>query len=220
MTSTLDIILAIFLYSFGSFILRSVFILLSVLFFTLLSVNVSATSSDIDGLDFGPIAGLVGTWQGDKGVDVAPGKVTPKVAPYFETIKIEVVGDVTNASAQKLAVLSYHQEVFRKVDGKKFHDQIGYWIYDAATKEVHYTLSIPRAVTLMASGKATKDGAIKVATSSESGQSQFMLDNAKTTKFELTVNLEGNKLTYNMLTHLDIYGKAFPHTDANVLTRK
>lgn len=200
--------------------MKAVVILLSGLFISLLSLNVAAKSTEINGLDFGPIAGLVGTWQGDKGVDVAPGKTTPQVAPYFETIKVEVVGDVTNAGAQKLAVLSYHQEVFRKADGKKFHDQIGYWIYDAATKEVHHTISIPRAVTLMASGKAAKDGSITVSTSTEIGQSQFMLDNAKTTKFEMTLRINGDNLSYSMTTHLDIYGKAFPHTDVNVLIRK
>ncbi len=196
--------------------MRAVVTLLTVL----LSFNVVAKNTEIDGLDFGPIAGLVGTWQGDKGVDVAPGKNAPQVAPYFETIKVEVVGDVTNAGKQTLAVLTYHQEVFRKEDGKKFHDQIGYWIYDAETKEVHHTISIPRAVTLVASGKATKDGAISVSTESEIGQSQFMRDNANTTKFEMTINLDGDKMTYFMTTHLDIYGKAFPHTDANELTRK
>jgi hypothetical protein len=200
--------------------MRAILVPLSVLFATVLSFNVSAKNTEIDGLDFGPIAGLVGTWQGDKGVDVAPGKSTPQVAPYFESITIEVVGDVTNAGAQKLAVLSYHQEVFRKADGKKFHDQIGYWIYDAQTKEVHHTISIPRAVTLLASGKAASDGSITVSTSTEIAQSQFMLDNAKTTKFDMTINLKGDSLSYSMTTHLDIYGKAFPHTDVNVLTRK
>ncbi len=196
--------------------MRAVVTLLTVL----LSFNVVAKSTEIDGLDFGPIAGLVGTWQGDKGVDVAPGKNAPQVAAYFETITVKVVGDVTNAGAQKLAVLSYHQEVFRKADGKKFHDQIGYWIYDVKTKEVHHTISIPRAVTVVASGKAAKDGSITVSTSSEIGQSQFMLDNAKTTKFDMTLTVEGDNLSYSMTTHLDIYGKAFPHTDVNVLTRK
>ena len=200
--------------------MRAVVILLSGVFTVLLSLNVAAKGTEINDLDFGPIAGLVGTWQGDKGVDVAPGKESPQVAPYFETITVEVVGDVTNAGAQKLAVLSYHQEVFRKSDGKKFHDQIGYWIYDAATKEVHHTISIPRAVTVMASGKAAKDGSITVSTSTEIGQSQFMLDNAKTTKFDMTLTVEGDSLSYSMTTHLDIYGKAFPHTDVNVLTRK
>ena len=200
--------------------MRAASVLLFVIFTALISLNVSAKSTEIDGLDFGPIAGLVGTWQGDKGVDVAPGKAAPLVAEYFETIKISVVGDVTNAGAQKLAVLSYHQEVFRKADGKKFHDQIGYWIYDAATKEVHHTISIPRAVTLVATGKATTDGSITVSTSTEIGQSQFMLDNAKTTQFDMTIKLKGDSLSYSMTTHLDIYGKAFPHTDANKLTRK
>lgn len=200
--------------------MRAIIVISSFLLSSLLSLSVLAKSTDINGLDFGPIAGLVGTWQGDKGVDVAPGKTTPLVAEYFETIKVSVVGDVTNAGEQKLAVLSYHQEVFRKADGKKFHDQIGYWIYDAKTKEVHHTISIPRAVTLVATGKAAKDGSITVSTSSEIAQSQFMLDNAKTTQFDMTINLKGDSLSYSMTTHLDIYGKAFPHTDANVLTRK
>ena len=72
----------------------------------------------------------------------------------------------------------------------------------------------------MASGKLTASGAIKLSTDSQIGQSQFMLDNAKTTKFEMTLTLNGDSLSYSMITHLEIYGKAFPHTDANVLTRK
>jgi len=193
---------------------------MAVLLVAILSFNVAAKSTMIDGLEFGPIAGLIGTWHGDKGVDVAPGEKAPAVAPYFETITVEVVGDVTNAGEQKLVALSYHQEVFRKSDGKKFHDQIGYWIYDAKNKEVHHTISIPRAVTVVASGQVSKDGVITVATSSEIAQSQFMLDHAKTNKFEMTVTVKDNSLRYSMTTHLDIYGKAFPHTDVNVLTRQ
>ncbi len=65
-------------------------------------------------VDFGPLAALVGTWTGDNGTDVAPEPDGEETTPYFETITIEEVGDVTNAEKQTLAVLSYHQVVSRK----------------------------------------------------------------------------------------------------------
>ncbi len=46
--------------------------------------------------DYGPLAGLIGTWTGDKGVDVAPEPEGESRSPYFETITFEAAGDVTD----------------------------------------------------------------------------------------------------------------------------
>ena len=43
--------------------------------------------------------------------------------------------------------------------------------------------------------------------------------NARTTKFEHTINVEENKMTYSELTVVSIYGTTFNHTDDNVLTK-
>ena len=85
----------------------------------------------IDGVDFGPLAFLPGLWKGEKGMDIAPeSDGSTEENPFHEEILFEVVGDVTNAGKQTLAVIRYHQKVYRKSDNQQFHDQIGYWIWD------------------------------------------------------------------------------------------
>ena len=47
----------------------------------------------IDGIDYGPLACLVGTWKGDKGMDVSPEPDgSTEESPYFETILFEAIG--------------------------------------------------------------------------------------------------------------------------------
>jgi hypothetical protein len=54
----------------------------------------------VDDIDYGPLAALVGTWQGDKGMDVAPEPDGTEENPYYETIVFEAAGDVSNAETQ------------------------------------------------------------------------------------------------------------------------
>ncbi|NRB39563.1 MAG: FABP family protein [Pseudomonadales bacterium] len=189
-----------------------------------------STDTIIDGLDFGPIACLVGTWKGEKGMDVSPEEDGSKVeSTYNETIVFTVVGDVTNAGKQTLAVISYHQEVFRISNGEKFHDQIGYWIWDKDTNTVMHSISIPRGVTLLAggtvnAGKFTATSALLKLEASEGGewgiaQSPFMRNNAKTTAYKMAMKVDGDKMSYAQTTYLDIYGRSFDHTDKSGLTK-
>jgi len=64
-------------------------------------------------IDYGPLTGLIGSWHGDKGMDVAPEPDGIEHNPYYETITFEAAGDVTNAEQQQLAVLFYRQQVSR-----------------------------------------------------------------------------------------------------------
>ena len=51
-----------------------------------------------ESVDFGPLEAMIGTWEGDKGLDVAPLPGSQKEdSPYFERIVVERVGDVENA---------------------------------------------------------------------------------------------------------------------------
>ena len=59
-------------------------------------------------LDYGPLQGLIGVWQGSDGMDVAPEPSTDDHNPYYETITFEAAGDVDNAETQELAVVRYH----------------------------------------------------------------------------------------------------------------
>ncbi len=178
-------------------------------------------------VDFGPLQPLIGTWTGDRGCDVAPTEGGSEETPYFETLTVEAVGDVTNAGKQTLVVVKYHQTVSIKASGDVFHDEIGYWYWDAATQVLAQSLTIPRAVAVLAGGEVTETGgSVEFSVKAVDGdkdwgivQSPFMRDNAKTVEFRHHVKVEGNRLVYTETTVLDIYGKTFDHTDGNTLTR-
>ena len=60
-------------------------------------------SSDID---FGPLTGLIGQWEGNKGMDVAPEPEGSEENPFYETIIFSKVGRVQNAESQNLCCSS------------------------------------------------------------------------------------------------------------------
>ena len=183
----------------------------------------------IDGVDYGPLACLVGVWSGADGMDVAPEPDDDERNPYYETLSFEAAGDVTNAEEQTLSAVRYHQVVKRKSNDEVFHDQVGYWLWDSATGVVCQTLTIPRAVTLLAGGAASLDaGATSLEVEAKDGdakwgivQSPFMQDKARTVGFSHKITVQGDTLTYFETTLLDIYCKEnYEHTDGNTLQRQ
>lgn len=184
-----------------------------------------------DDLDYGPLQGLIGIWKGDKGQDVAPEPDGSENNPYYETITFTAIGDVTNAETQLLAVVHYRQIVQRKSDDKVFHDESGYWMWDAAAGIVMQSLTIPRAVCVLAGGPYNgaegAGGSTVLEVSADLNdkswniiQSPFMQENAKTTKFHHRIIVESSKLSYSETTIVEIYGKVFEHTDQNELRRQ
>ena len=179
-------------------------------------------------IDYGPLTNLIGTWKGDKGTDIAPDPDGRETNPYYETITFEAIGDVTNAESQTLVGLHYRQVVRRKSDDKVFHDQTGYWMWDASNGTLTQSLTIPRAVCLLAGGKhdgsSNDDGSVtlEVAASLDDAQwgivqSPFMQDKARTTAFSHRITVGNGKLVYAETTMVDIYGGVFEHTDGNDL---
>ena len=186
--------------------------------------------SDVSKVDFGPLTEIIGIWKGDKGIDVAPEPDGAETSPYFETITFSAVEGVTNAEAQHLAAVRYHQTVQRKSNGEVFHDETGYWMWDAGTETIMHSLVIPRAVCVLAGGKygGEKDDKGRVffevsarMDDEKSGiiQSPFMRKNARTLEFSQRVTLGHDALSYDETTIIDIYGKRFEHTDQNRLAR-
>ncbi len=184
----------------------------------------------INGIDYGPLAALIGTWEGDKGVDTAPEPNGEINEPYFETIKFEAGGDLTNAKEQRLVIVPYLQVVSRKSTGKVFHHQVGYWNWDPKTGVIMQSMTIPRGFAMLAGGKyplqGRYEGALTFEVKAALGdadwgivQSPFMRDKAKTTAFSHKLTVNGDTLVYTESTMLNIYGKTFDHTDVNNLKR-
>ena len=188
-------------------------------------------ATTIDGIDYGPLAVLVGTWQGDKGVDIAPEPDGDERNPFYETLVFEAAGDVTNAEKQTLSIVRYKQTVMRKSNDEQFHDQIGYWLCDPADDTIVECFTIPRAVGVVAGGKAATpaslDDEVELSVAAEAGslefgivQAPFMFQQAKTTGFTHTITVKGDELRYTQSTMLDIYGKTnYDHKDVSTLTR-
>ena len=186
---------------------------------------------DAPEIDYGPLAGLVGTWTGDKGMDISPEPDGTEENPYFETIVFEAEGEVKNAEEQVLAIVRYHQVVRRKSDGEVFHDEVGYWTWDAAAKTLAHSLTIPRRVCVLAggehSGEADADGSVRLTVRARLGddtwgvlQSPFMRGKARTVSFDHEITVTADRLSYSETTGLEIYGRSFEHTDTNELVRQ
>lgn len=184
--------------------------------------------SELTEVDYGPLQQLIGVWEGSKGLDIAPDPEGDENNPYFETITYSACGNVTNAETQVLAALYYHQIVSRKADDAVFHNQTGYWTWDAERQLLMHSLTIPRGVCILAGGQyaASKNSAeqvvIEVAANVDNSdwgiiQSPFMAEKARTTSFSQRITLGKGKLCYAQTTMVDIYGKSFEHTDENEL---
>tara|TARA_Y100001956_G_C4125514_1_gene189830 strand:- start:2793 stop:3413 length:621 start_codon:yes stop_codon:yes gene_type:complete len=192
-----------------------------------ISLPAYADHNMVDGMDFGPLAQLVGTWESSPsgGVDMSPaqegteqGKGAPAVTPFYEVMTFEVAADATNASDQYLVALYYKQEVFRKSDDSKFHDQRGYLIYDQENQKVYNSFCVPRTTCVTAEGDAGNNMVLK-ASKRGIAESEYMTDNAKTTDFTMNLKIEDGSLTYSQTSSLEIYGSAFAHTDTSTLVK-
>jgi len=186
-------------------------------------------NSMVNGLDYGPLVALIGQWEGDKGMDVAPEPDDGvERNPYRETLKFEAIGDATNAESQILAVLHYHQVVNHTETGKEIHNETGYWMWDKDNDTVMHSLTIPRGLVLLAGGAAVEDaqGAVCMTVEAQVGhetwgivQSPFLTSNAKTMSYYQQLSVSGDQLKYSQTMGLDIYGRNFEHTDNSTLYR-
>jgi len=182
----------------------------------------------IDEVDYGPLAQLIGKWVGNTGLDNAPdANANPDKTTFTDEMVFTIAGPSENAEEQNLVSIKYHHVVRKLENGHIFHDQIGHWIYEKSTNIIMHSLSIPRAVCLLAGGEYQENNGENIfnveakAGSQTYGivQSPFMLKKAKTKAFKMNLSVKGNELNYHEVTSLHIYGKDFEHTDKSTLFR-
>ena len=183
---------------------------------------------DIDTLkNLGPLSGMAGIWEGFRGLDVKPKAEGPKQQVFVEHIELQPIDPQTNGP-QLLYGLRYHTHVVKPDQVKTYHEQVGYWLWEPATHSIIHTLTIPRAQTVMATGKADADAKefelVATHDSENFGiRSSPFLDYAfKTVEFSIkvTINPDGT-WSYDEDTVLMIKGKVEPfhHRDRNTLSK-
>ena len=178
--------------------------------------------------DYGPLTGLIGTWSGNKGKDLSPEPDGTEHNEYHETIIFTAACDLDNAEEEKLSAVHYVQKVQRISNQKVIHQETGYWLWKNGTDEVIHSLTIPRGLCVLAGGKLTtkRDKIVFDVEASVDdkqwtiSQTEFLQNKAKTKTYKQKLMLEGDTLKYTQTMGLAIYGRAFDHTDNNILKRE
>lgn len=181
----------------------------------------------VAGLDLGPLAPLIGTWEGGQGHDdsyvYARGQ---EHARFREHATFAPAGPAHNG-AQSLCRLDYRLMAWRLEESEPFHVEIGYWYWDAEHELVMRGLLTPRGIAVLAGGTAKADDTIiSVAATSESDtfgilSNPRLVDTARTTRFEVTLDLsEPDRYSYDEKTYMHHarLGGTYCHEDRNTLT--
>lgn len=177
----------------------------------------------------GPLAPLVGVWEGEHGVDIAFQNATGRVieTPFRERTTFSAFGPVANGD-QSLFGLDYRTAAWKDDENDPFHTEVGYWLWDALDGQVMRCFMVPRGSTLLAGGPADPGDRTFRMEATLGSPVYGILSNpyldrvAQTTHFEVTVSVgEDGSFSYDETTTVALarYGGPLRHTDRNTLHR-
>lgn len=192
--------------------------------------DIFTESEDVDPetlANLGPLRRLAGIWEGQRGVDINPKADGPETRQYYERIEMQPIDPQANGP-QLFYGLRYHLHVNTREEDIAFHDQVGYWLYEAATGLILQTLAIPRGQIAIAAGHAEPD-AKKLVLRAERGQTEYgicsttFLDLAfRTDSYQIAVDFhDDGTWSYVSDTTLIVKGQGEPflHRDRNTLVK-
>lgn len=186
----------------------------------------------------GPLAGLIGVWEGSRGKDISPGvpdhMSTETERDYHERWVLELVTPAVENHDQKLRQLTCHTNAWRgspstagKTANEPFHAQFGFLVWDAASKQLLMSFAVPRGIVVNAGGTVAPD-ATSFTLVAEAGseiygvcQNPFLAENFKVVRYSLQLTLNGDgSFDYTQDTELMIKDRGLMHhTDTNHLRR-
>lgn len=184
--------------------------------------------SDPDISALGPLAALAGTWEGEQGADVSPdpGRGVGK-NPYRERLVLEPMGEVGNHE-QVLQALRYSTVAWPIGEADPFHEELGYWLWDAANKQAMRSFMVPRGMTILA-GATVEPDASEFSLAAELGSATYgicsnpFLDaEFQTVRYDLNIRVLGpDSFAYDEDLQIRVRGQdeLFHHTDRNTLQR-
>jgi hypothetical protein len=188
------------------------------------------TEPDVDPdtlANLGPLTGMAGIWEGTRGSDDHPVAEGSENDAYVEHYELQPIDGQTNGP-QLFYGLRYHIHIVKPGEVQTFHDQVGYWLWEPATRTVYQTLAIPRGQVAMASGTAEPDArrftvrAQRGSTVNGICSNPFLEYGYRTTDWSIAVSVNADgTFSYEQETVLVIPGRAEPyrHVDRNTLRR-
>ncbi len=175
----------------------------------------------------GPLGALVGIWEGNEGIDIAPAQDGSKETHFRERLTFEPLGPVING-AQTLYGLRYSTVAWPLIQEQPFHEEVGYWLWDAERKQVMRCFMVPRGVVVNAGGTSEADAKEFCMTADAGAAVYGILSNPyldaqmKIVRYELSVTIhEPWQFSYKEDTQLQRPQQpdVFHHTDQNTLKR-
>lgn len=177
--------------------------------------------------NLGPLRSLAGIWRGAKGTDVNPKADGPEHNAYFERFENILIDRQLNGP-QLFYGMRYHQFIENPEEEPTFHDQIGYWLWEPATRTVIQTLAIPRGQIAMAMGTVDPDAteftltAIRGSMVNGICSNPFLEEAFKTPEYRCKITAHSaDSFSYEYTTILEPGDKGVPfeHIDTNTMTR-
>ncbi len=178
--------------------------------------------------ELGPLQHLVGSWEGDRGIDVSYHHADKDVVetPYREKTTFASFGPVDNGD-QSLFGLDYRMAAWRGDEEDPFHTEVGYWLWDAAALQVMRAFMIPRGTVVLAGGlAAASDTSFSLAADAGSETygilSNLYLDGAaKTVRYTAEISVAPDEWSYSedSVLRMTEFEDLYHHTDRNTLRR-
>jgi hypothetical protein len=150
---------------------------------------------------------------------------------FRQTMFFEPIGDVNNHE-QQLYALRYHTKAWE--EGKHgpndghFHEEVGYFLWDKANRQVMKSFIVPRGVTVNAGGDAEQDASEFKLSATLGSQtygvcSNIFLDKEfQTVRYDIKFEfIDEDVFSYDENTQIKIAGqsKIFDHTEKNTLKK-
>ena len=188
------------------------------------------TSVFLDPGDLGPLAPLIGEWEGHRGYDDAYvyARGREEHAPFRELSTFTPAGPAHNG-AQALYRLDYRTTAWRIGEEIPFHTEIGFWFWDAEHDLVMRGLITPRGIVVLAGGPA-RPGDTELTVSADATDGAFgilsnphLTSTARTTRFVMTVDLsKRDEFSYDQQTFMYQPHREdeYCHGDRNTLVRR
>ncbi|MFZ1664898.1 MAG: FABP family protein [Flavobacteriales bacterium] len=179
----------------------------------------------------GPLTPLVGDWEGDVGVDLSyhnKDDITQETT-YFEKASFHPIPKQENGK-QEIEGLNYKMTAWRHGEEAMdpFHDEVGYLLWEKATKTVMRVVVFGRGIAINA-GSTAEARDKKVHFNAMPGdpcfgilQNMYLLERAELKGFKSTFTFnDDGTFSYisDLVLKLAAIGKEMHHTDRNTLHR-
>lgn len=180
----------------------------------------------------GPLAPLVGEWEGNVGVDVSYHNEDDIIGrtTYFEKAWFKPIPTQTNGK-QNLEGVTYQSTAWRhgEEDMNPFHDEVGYILWDKERKQIIRSVVFGRGIAINA-GATVEEDAKEIHFKAMPGdpsygivQNKYLMENAEMKSFVSTFKFnDDGTFTHSsdIVLHLvAMGGKEMHHTDESTLTK-